>query len=195
MLCLYLQQATELQGCTSWCQKTVWDVIGEARLSFLPPHRLWLQEDSSASPAGTHAPLLRGASQYCNKGLVPPQAVAAAEAAAGPPLADVWELGSPVGWGSVPAHHVHLPDGAGMPNSLSAPDLAVVASRRPGPLTGRPSPSRSDDLALGYAGAGCQVRTLTALLAGSREQGARCKGSCTARARCRGSVQQQALRP
>ena len=106
------------------------------------------------------APPLRRAVHWCSKVPVPLQAAAAAEAAAPPALADVWEVGSPPGWGSVPAHPVHLPDGAGMPNSLSAPDLAVVASRQR-QLTGRPSPSRSDDLALGYAGAGCQVRLLT----------------------------------
>ena len=113
-----------------------------------------------AAASSSLAPPLRRAFHWCSKVPVPLQAAAAAEAAAPPALADVWEVGSPPGWGSVPAHHVHLPDGAGMPNSLSAPDLAVVASRQR-QLTGRPSPSRSDDLALGYAGAGCQVRLLT----------------------------------
>ncbi len=152
-----LQQSTQLQGFACCCRKTAWDINSEARLRPLPPYSLWLQVDSSATLAGTHAPLLRGACQCCNRFLVPMQSVAAAEAAAPTLSANVWELGNPTGWGSVPSHHVHLSDSAGMPNSLSAPDLAVVASRQ-GRLTGRPSPSLTDDLALGYAGAGCQVR-------------------------------------
>ena len=149
------------------------DLLGQQRWSqaeVSPSLRAVAAAEAAAPPllAPMHPPS-EGPFSVAMRHLTSLQAAAAAEAAAGPPPADVRELGSPPAWGSVPAHHLHLPDSAGLPNSLSAPDLALVASRQ-GQLRGRPSPSLRDDLALGYTSAGCQVGTGTAVLAGSPKQ-------------------------
>ena len=139
---LHLQQSTQLLGFAHCCQKPVW---GQQQVRDLPLHGLWLQEDCSATAAGTLAPLLRGAPQWCNKVLNFPAGRGSSGGSSAPPAGRRLGAGQPpwLGWRACPPRppagrrwHAQLAVGPGLGSGCQPPKALV---RAPLPLPdGRP---------------------------------------------------------